>query len=73
LENKGSGIATKYGLCDTIICGREPSGLGHANGLSSRGSELCADFSAYTITLFSAEIKLEDLKSMGPDHGLEPM
>jgi len=50
-----------------------PSSLGHANGFSSRGSELCEDFSAYRLTLFSAKVKLEDLKSMGPDHCLEPM
>jgi hypothetical protein len=73
LENKGSEIATKYRLCDTINYGREPSGRGHANGLSSRGSELCEYVSAYRLTLFSAKTKLEDLKSMATDHGLEPM
>jgi len=71
LENKGTGIVTKCGLCDTIIYGREPSGL--CCVLSSRGSELCEDFSAYRLILFSAKIKIDDLKSMGPDHGLEPM
>jgi len=71
MENKGSGIATKYELCNTIIYGREPSGL--CCRLSSTGLELCEDFSAYRLTLFPAKIKLEDLKSMGPDHGLEPM
>jgi len=71
LENKGTGIVTKYELHNKIIYGREPSGL--CCGLSSRGSELCEDFSAYRLTLFSTEIKLEDLKCMGPDHGLEPM
>jgi hypothetical protein len=50
-----------------------PSGLGYAIGLSYRGSELSEDLSAFRLTLLSAKIKLEDLKSMGPDHGLEPM
>jgi len=50
-----------------------PSSLGHANGFSARGSELREDFSAYRLTLFSAKIKLEDFKSMGPDHCLQPM
>jgi hypothetical protein len=54
LENKGTGIATKYELHNKIIYGREASGF--CCGLLSRGSELC-----------------EDLKCMGPDHGLEPM